>query len=125
MRPEKAAGTREAWMARYLISFDAHAMDHIPDEEMPAVAEASHAVVYEAMDAGVWVFGGGLEHQRASIVATDGTVADGPYPQAIGGLSVIEAPSREEALKWAAKIAVACRCAQDVREFMPDPAVGN
>jgi hypothetical protein len=31
----------------------------------------------------------------------------------------------QEALKWAAKIAVACRCAQDVREFLPDPAVGN
>jgi hypothetical protein len=76
------------------------------------------------MDAGVWVFGGGLENQKASIVATDGTVADGPYPQAVGGLSVIDAPSREEALKWAAKIAVACRCAQEVREFMPDPAVG-
>ena len=125
VRPEKAAGTREAWMTRYLISFDAHAMDHIPDEDMPAVAEASHAVVYEAMDAGVWVFGGGLEHQKASIVATDGTFPDGPYPQAIGGLSVIDAPSREEALKWAAKIAFACRCAQEVREFMPDPAVGN
>ena len=112
-------------MARYLISFDAHAMDHIPGEDMPAVAETSHAVVYEAMDAGVWVYGGGLEHQKASIVATDGTVADGPYPQAIGGLSVIDAPSREEALKWAAKIAVACRCAQEVREFMPDSAVGD
>ena len=112
-------------MPRYLISFDAHAMDHIPEDDMPAVAEASHAVVFEAMDAGVWVFGGGLEHQKASIVATDGTVADGPYPQAVGGLSVIEAPSREEALKWAAKIAVACRCAQEVREFMPDSAVGN
>jgi hypothetical protein len=112
-------------MSRYLISFDAHAMDHIPAEDMPAVAEAAHAVVYEAMDAGVWVFGGGLENQQASIVATDGSVADGPYPQAIGGLSVIDAPSREEALKWAAKIAVACRCAQEVRGFMPDPTVGN
>ena len=112
-------------MTRYLISFDAQAMDHISDEDMPAVAEASHAVVHEAMDAGVWVFGGGLENQKASIMATDGTVADGPYPQAIGGLCVIDAPSREEALKWAAKIAVACRCAQEVREFMPDSAVGN
>ena len=112
-------------MTRYLISFDAQAMDHIPDEEMPAVSEASHAVVHEAMDAGVWVFGGGLENQKASIVATDGTVADGPYPQAIGGLSVIDVRSHEEALEWAAKIAVACRCAQEVREFMSDPAVGN
>ena len=112
-------------MARYLISFDAHAMDHIPAEEMPAVAQASHAVVYEAMDAGVWVFGGGLEHQQASIVATDGKVAHGPYPEAVSGMSIVDVPSREEALKWAAKIAVACRCAQEVREFMPDSAVGN
>ena len=86
-------------MTRYLISFDAHAMDHIPDEDMPAVAEASHAVVDEAMDAGVWVFRGGLENQKASIVATDGTVTDGPYPQAIGGLSVVDAPSREETFR--------------------------
>jgi hypothetical protein len=38
---------------------------------------------------------------------------------------VIDVPAREEALKWAAKLAVACRCAQDVREFLLDPAVGN
>ena len=112
-------------MPRYLISFDAHAMDHIPEEDMPAVGEAAHAVVDEAMDAGVWVFGGGLENQKAGIVATDGTVTDGPYPDAVGGFSVVDVPSREEALKWAAKLAVACRCAQEVREFMPDPAVGN
>jgi hypothetical protein len=112
-------------MTRYLISFDAHAMDHIPDEDMPAVAKAAHQVVDEAMNAGVWVFGGGLENQKASIVATDGTVTDGPYPGAIGGFCVVDTPSREEALKWAAKTADACRCAQEVREFMPDPAVGN
>ena len=112
-------------MTRYLISFDAHAMDHIPQEEMTAVGEAAHAVVDEAMEAGVWVFGGGLENKKANIVATDGSVTDGAYPQAVGGFSVIDTPSREEALKWAAKMAVACRCAQEVREFMPDPAVGN
>jgi len=112
-------------MPRYLISFDAHAMDHIPDEDMPAVADAAHAVVREAMNAGVWVFGGGLENREATVVATDGTVTDGPYPDAVGGLWVVDVPSREEALEWAARTAVACRCAQEVREFMPDPAVGN
>jgi hypothetical protein len=108
-------------MTRYLISFDAHAMDHVPDEDGPAVAKSSHAVVQEAVNAGVCVFGGGLENQRASVMATDGTVADGPYPEAIGGLCVVEVPSREEALEWAAKTASACRCAVEVREFMPDP----
>jgi hypothetical protein len=40
----------------------------------------------------------------------------------IGGFSVIDVPSRDEALAWAAKIAVACRCAQEVREFVPGSA---
>ncbi len=108
-------------MTAYLISFDAHAMDDIPDEDMPAVAKAAHAVVQEALNAGVYLFAGGLENQRAGIVATDGTVTDGPYPEAVGGVTVVEVPSREEALKWAAKIAIACRCAQEVREFGSDP----
>ncbi|MGE5827566.1 MAG: YciI family protein [Micromonosporaceae bacterium] len=111
-------------MTRYLISFDAGAMDHILDEEMPAVGKDAHAVVQEAVNAGVWVFGGGLERQQASVVATDGTVTDGPYPETkevIGGFAVVDVPSREEALVWAAKIAVACRCAQEVRELLPDP----
>ena len=112
-------------MTRYLISFDAHAMDHIPDEDMPAVAKAAHAVAQEALNAGVYLLAGGLENQRASIVATDGTVTEGSYPEAIGGLCVIDVPSREEALEWAAKTAGACRCAQEVRGFMADPAVGN
>jgi hypothetical protein len=115
-------------MARYLISFDEGAMT-FPEEEWSDVSDAAHAVVQEAMDAGVWVFGGGLySREEQSVVATDGTVTDGPYPESkayIGGFSIVDVPSREEALEWAAKIAAACRCAQDVREFMPDPAVGN
>ena len=111
-------------MARYLISFNDGAMDHIPTEEMPDVSKASHAVVQEAVNAGVWVYGAGLERQRASVVATDGMVTDGPYPETkevIGGFAVIDAATREEALAWAAKIAASCRCAQEVRELMPDP----
>lgn len=110
-------------MTRYLISFNDGAMDHIPDEEIPDVSKSSHAVVQEAVNAGVWVFGAGLERQRASVVATDGTVTDGPYPETkevIGGFSVVDVASREEALAWAAKIAVGCRCAQEVRELLPD-----
>lgn len=111
-------------MARYLISFDDGAMDHIPDGEIPEVAKAAHAVMAEAVQAGVFVFGGGLGRQRASVVATDGLVTDGPYPETkevIGGLVVVDVATREEAVTWAAKIAEACRCAQEVREVLPDP----
>ena len=112
-------------MTQYLISFDDGAMT-FPAEDLPDVAKAAHEVVQEAKTAGVWVFGGGLERQRASIVATDGMVTDGPFPETkevIGGFAVVDVASREEALKWAAKIAVACRCAQEVRELLPDPEV--
>ena len=113
-------------MTRYLISFDDGAMT-FPEEELPAVAEAGHAVIRDAQDAGVFVFTGGLYPiEEVSVVATDGTVTDGPESKAyMGGLTIVDVPSREEALEWAAKIAVACRCAQEVREFLPGPAVGN
>src|SRR5918997_1075869 len=92
-RGPEEAGTRSHEMTRYLISFDDGAMT-FPEEELPAVAMAAHQVVREAKNAGVWIF---------------------------GGFSVVDVPSREEALDWAAKIAVACRCAQEVREIMDDP----
>lgn len=112
-------------MTRYLISFDDGTMT-IPEEDFADVGEAAHAAVRAAQEAGVWIFGGGVERQRASIVATDGTVTDGPEPETkavIGGFSVVDVPTREEALKWAAKFAAACRTPQEVREIMFDPLV--
>lgn len=112
-------------MTKYLISFPSGAMV-IPDGELQAVVDASHAVVQEAKDAGVWVFGGGIdENVPPVLVDGDGTVTEGTYPQTQqleGGYSVLELASREAALEWAAKIAVACRCAQEVRAFQFDPA---
>lgn len=111
-------------MPRYLISFDDGSMNHIPENDWPAVGEASHAVVRDAKAAGVWIFGGGVLRQQATIVATDGTASLGPVPEpkaVVGGFSIIEVPSREEALLWAGRIAKSCRCAQEVREIMFDP----
>jgi hypothetical protein len=110
-------------MTRYLISFDNGWMD-FPEEDLPDVAKAAHAVVDEAKEAGVFVFAGGLPYDvRAVVVAVDGTVTDGPYPETkevIGGLTVVDVPTKEAAVEWAAKIAVACRCTQEVREFLPE-----
>ena len=111
-------------MTQYLISFDSGWMV-FPDEHLPDVERDTIAVAEEARAAGVWVYGGGLEDQRASIVGVDGVVTDGPFPETkevIGGFVVLEVASREEALAWAAKLAVACRCSQEVRELLPDPS---
>lgn len=110
-------------MQRYMISFDDGAM-RISDADLPAVSEASHAVVREAKAAGVWIFGGGIFSQQATIVATDGSVCPGPLPEQkrfIGGFSIIEVGSRDDALAWAARFAATCRCAQEVREIFYDP----
>ncbi len=88
-------------MTKYLISLDDSAMS-FPEEELPDVDSAAHAVVQEAQDAGVWMFGGGLtDHEEVSVVATDGTVTEGPYPdkkEYLGGFALVDVSTREEAL---------------------------
>lgn len=112
-------------MTKYLISFPSAAMD-VPDEDLQAVSDAAHAVVEEAKAAGAWVVGGGIDESVPPVLVDgDGTVTAGTYPQTRhleGGYAVMELPSREAALGWAAKIAAACRCAQEVRAFQDDPA---
>ncbi|MGQ3051319.1 MAG: YciI family protein [Roseateles sp.] len=112
-------------MTQYLISFNEGAMNHIPQADFPAVARAAAAAVLDAIDAGVFVFAGGLlEPPTTTIVAIDGRITPGPDPACrdfIGGFTVVDVPDRDVAHHWAARIAAACRCAQDVREFMPLP----
>ena len=107
-------------MAKYLISFPSAAMV-VPDGDWEAVGRDSHAVIDEAKAAGVYVFGGGInEAVPPALVSADGAVAEGGYPWAPpldGGFTVLELPSREEAVAWAARIAKACRCAQELRVF--------
>ena len=112
-------------MAQYLIAF--YDPPGIPEAELSEAARDGAALVREARAAGVWVFGGGLRDPGgAAVVAPDGAVTDGPFPESkelLAGFGVVDVPSREEALKWAEKIAVACRCPQEVREFLPDPTI--
>jgi hypothetical protein len=44
-----------------------------------------------------------------------------PRTELTGGFTVLELPSREAAELWASKIAAACRCSQELREFLYDP----
>ena len=112
-------------MTKYLISFPGSAMD-ISDDDAAAVSDAAHAVIREAKDAGVYVFGGGINAAVApQMVAADGAVTNETYPptkELDGGFCVLELQSREAAAQWAAKIARACRCSQELREFGYDPA---
>jgi hypothetical protein len=110
-------------MTKYLISFPSEAMV-VTAAELPVVAAAARAVIAEAKAAGVYVFGGGIAEDIAPVfVSADGTVSPEIYPGSHlkGGFTVLELPTRADAVAWAARIAASCRCAQELREFMYDP----
>jgi hypothetical protein len=88
------------------------------------VGDSARAVIREARAAGVYVFGGGINETVPAVMITgEGKVSPGTYPetgQFNGGFCVLKVETREEAERWAAKIAAACRCAQELRQFMYD-----
>lgn len=111
-------------MTKYLISFPSAAMV-VADDDWDAVVRDSHAVIEEAKVAGVYVFGGGIDESVPLVrVSASGAVAEGGYPWGPalnGGFTVLELPSRDAAVEWAARIAKACRCDQELRVFGYDP----
>ncbi len=111
-------------MTKYLISFPSEAMV-LSEDELAAAGVDCRAVIEEAKAAGVYVFAGGINEPVAPVlVSADGTPSERIYPgsRLTGGFTVLELPTREDAVTWAAKLARACRCAQELREFMYDPA---
>jgi len=93
--------------------------------ELPAVGDAARAVVEEAKRAGVYVFAGGIHEGVEPVrVGADGTVSSELYPDSrvTGGFTVLELKTRADAVEWARRMASACRCAQELREFMDDQA---
>ena len=111
-------------MTRYLISFDDGAMT-FPPEDLPAVAEAAHAVLRDAKATQVWITGGGF-HTPETIDTVDenGVVTAVPVAanrSLLGGFCILEIANLAEAHHWAGRFAKACRCAQEVRPMMDDP----
>lgn len=81
-------------------------------------------MIREAKAAGVYVFGGGINAGIAALlVAADGSISetDRRTRQLDGGFCVLELASKAAAVDWAARLATACRCAQELREFHNDP----
>lgn len=111
-------------MAKYLISFPSAAMV-VPEGALEAIGRDAHAVIDDAKAAGVYVFGGGIDERVPPVcVSADGTVVERRSPWAApltGGFTILELPSRDEAIAWAARIAKACRCDQELRVFGFDP----
>jgi hypothetical protein len=106
-------------VTKYLISFPSEAMQ-LGEEEFAQAGVDARAVVEEAKAAGVYVFAGGIvESVDPVLVAADGSVTSDIYPGSHlkGGFTVLDLPTRQEAVEWARRIAIACRCSQELREF--------
>ncbi|WP_109806145.1 transcription initiation protein [Sphingosinithalassobacter portus] len=111
-------------MTKYLISFPSEAM-MLSDAEPEQAGRDSRAVIAAAKAAGVYVFAGGINEGVEPVkVAADGATSAELYPgsRLNGGFAVFELPDRDAAVIWAARLAAACRCDQELREFLYDPA---
>ncbi len=110
-------------MTRYAIYFHQRWVGDHDVEWFLSRVEPSTAVVAEMEAAGVLVFAGGLAEDMSTAFTADGTsgtmvVTDGPYPETtdpLGGLTVIEVETLEEARMWAVKVAEGCGWPQEVR----------
>lgn len=114
---------------QYLIQFlePANHFTHRNDpEKAPAYWGAWGAYIKAIEDSGVWVNGAGLlpPDTATTVRIREGKrqVQDGPYAEAkemLGGFVIIEVPSLDVALEWAARSPSAEYGSTEVRPVMP------
>ena len=110
-------------MTKYAIYFMQQWVGDHPAEWYQSRVEPSKAVIREMEAKGVLVFAGGLVEDMEQAFSADGTsgevlVTDGPYTEVteyLGGITIIEVETIEEAREWAAKVAEGCGWPQEVR----------
>lgn len=102
--------------------------DFDPSTQDDAMVEDIHALNREMIAAGVRRFAGGLGPSHTLRVQPNGDVrvTDGPYletKELVGGITIVETATLDEALAWARKGVKACRMPVEVREifFVPAP----
>jgi hypothetical protein len=114
-------------MTEYLIYFNQQWVGDHTEDWFGSRGPLARAVIEEMRQAGVLVFGGGLEEELDNAVSADDTsgtliVSDGPFVESkeyLGGLTIIDVPDVETAKFWAGKVAVACGWPQEMRPFKP------
>lgn len=99
-----------------------------PSTQDEAMVEDIHALNREMVAAGIRRFAGGLgaAHTLRAKPNGDVSITDGPYletKELVGGITIVETATLDEALAWARKGVKACRMPVEVREifFVPAP----
>ena len=113
-------------MSQYLLSVwhdEDYVVDFASDEAQQNVARVG-AFNDKIIEAGIWVFAGGLQPaSSATVVRPSGgqiSMTDGPYAESkeqMGGFWVLEVPDFDAALELAKEAAAACGGPVEVRPF--------
>ena len=111
-------------MTQYLLAVHhAGAFPDMPVEEWQQSFADVGVLNDKMMEAGAFVFAGGLLPQSATVVRKSGDdflITDGPYTETkehLGGFWIINAADLDEALEWARQATVACRVPVEVTPF--------
>ena len=108
-------------MANYIIYFNQQWVGVHSPEWFESRGPLARKVVQEMKDAGVLVFAGGLvEEIELAYGANELGEISGPITnndEFLGGLTIINVESEDEAKEWGAKIGIACGWPQEIRKF--------
>ena len=115
-------------MPQYMFSVNHEVGEELPTgDDVQRMFTQVDAFNQKVTDAGIWVFGGGLEPiETATTVDATGSepiITDGPFSEAkewIGGFWVLEAPDLDAALKLAIEASAACEGRVEVRPFQSE-----
>jgi hypothetical protein len=115
-------------MKQYLLAVHSVEGQEVPSaEDMQQTFKDVDVFNAELQAKGAWVFAGGLHPADTATVVrvNDGDVltTDGPFAETkeqLGGFWVIKATDLDEALRWAAKGAAACKGPVEVRPFQEE-----
>jgi hypothetical protein len=118
-------------MPKYLLAVHSSEADFdwdLEDPELQRRFAQTDAFNKKITDAGIWVFGDGLEAPSSATVvrAHEGptVITDGPYLEVkehIGGFWIVDVPDLDAALQLAEEASAACEGPVEVRPFQSIP----
>ena len=115
-------------MPQYMFSVNHEVGEELPTgDDVQRMFTQVDAFNQKVTDAGIWVFGGGLEPIETTTTfdatGSEPIITDGPFTEAkewIGGFWVLEAPDLDAALKLAIEASAACEGRVEVRPFQSE-----
>lgn len=108
-------------MPKYIIYFNQQWVGEHPAAWYQSRGPLARQVVDDLKEAGALVFAGGLiEEIEEAFGSDENGVIGGPittHGEFLGGMTIIDVASDEEAKHWGSKIGIACGWPQEIRKF--------